>query len=186
MKAVLFALAAACCLSTAPASAAQWTVDSAKSHLGFTVNWSNEPFSGTFTAWKADIAFDPADLAHSKASVSINLGSEKSQEAEFDDGLKGALGFQVSKFPTAVFETQTITHKDGDNYVAAGTLSLHGVTKPIMLPFTLTIEGGRAHMVGTATVVRTDFGIGTGMWAPPTPVAHEVKVNIDLVAVRSP
>ena len=32
----------------------------------------------TFKVWNADIDFDPADLTHAKASVTIDLGSEVS------------------------------------------------------------------------------------------------------------
>ncbi len=101
----------------APAYAAHWNVDYAKSALGFSVVWDKEPFSGAFQSWKADIDFDPADLAHARADVSIDPGSEKSDEPDFDDGLKGALGFQVKDFATARFTAAHFTHKSGDAYV---------------------------------------------------------------------
>ena len=181
----IIAMVAATVVTAAPACAANWTVDYVKSKLGFTAIWSKEPFSASFKSWKADIAFDPADLAHAHADVTVQLGSEASDEPDFDDGLKGALGFQTSQFPTAHFVTAGFAHKAGNDYVATGRLSLKGVTKDVTLPFTLTIQGNQAHMKGSAVVVRTDYGVGTGMWAPPTPVAHEVTVNIDIVATKS-
>ncbi|MGB8366468.1 MAG: YceI family protein [Rhizomicrobium sp.] len=171
-------------LTAVPGTAAHWNVDTAKSRLGFTVQWSKEPFSAAFKSWKADIDFDPADLAHAHAAVTIDLASEASDEPDFDDGLKGAQGFQVSRYPTARFVTSGFTHKTGDNYVATGRLSIRGVTKDVTLPFTLTLEGSHAHVKGTAIVVRTDFGVGAGMWSAPFPVAHEVTVTIDLYATR--
>jgi polyisoprenoid-binding protein YceI len=184
MKLLAFVTSAAM-LAAAPAWAAHWTVDAVKSKLGFTVMWSDEPFSASFKSWTASIDFDPADLAHARADVTVNLGGEVSDEADFDDGLKGAQGFQISQFPTARFVTTGFTHKSGNDYVATGKLSLTGVTKEITLPFTLTIQGATAHMKGTAEVVRTDFGVGLGQWAEPSPVAHNVTVTIDLVATRS-
>lgn len=181
---IVFPVAATLLIAT-PACAAHWTVDYAHSKLGFTVLWSNEPFSAAFKSWKADVDFDPQDLAHARADVSVQLGSEASDEAEFDDGLKGALGFQVSQFPTAHFVTAGFTHKTGDAYVATARLSIRGVTKDVTLPFTLTIEGNRAHMKGTATVIRTDYGVGQGTWSAPNPVAHEVTVTVDLTATRN-
>ena len=176
---------AATLLAGASASAANWSVDYGKSKLGFTAIWSNEPFSAGFKTWKAAIAFDPADLPHAHADVTVDLGSEASDEPEFDDGLSGPLGFQTSKFPAAHFVTTGFTHKAGNDYVATGKLSLKGVTKDITLPFTLTLQGNQAHMKGTAVVIRTDYGIGTGTWAAPSPVAHEVTVTIDIVATKS-
>lgn len=173
-------------LAVTSASAAHWTVDRSKSTLGFTVSWSGEPFSGSFKTWTADIDFDPADLAHSKASVTIDVTSEISSESEMDDGLKGAQGFQVVQFPKAQFATDNITHKSGNDYVTNGHLTLRGINKPVVLPFKLTINGNTAHMQGTAQVVRTDFGVGQGQWASGDPVAQQVKVTVDLTATRIP
>lgn len=169
----------------APAAATQWRVDHAKSHLGFTAQWSNEPFSGEFKRWEAEIEFDPADLAHSHAAVTVDLASELSGEAQFDQGLKGAMGFQVSKFPQAKFVATGIAAHGGNRYVAQGTLSLRGVDKTVTLPFSLTLSGDTAHMTGKAVVMRTDFGVGQGMWAAPDPVAHAVTVTVDLTATKT-
>jgi polyisoprenoid-binding protein YceI len=184
MKFIPALAATAAILAATPVFAASWNVDTAKSKLGFTVLWSNEPFSASFRKWKADVAFDPADLAHAHADVTVDLASEASDETDFDEGLKGALGFQVSQFPAAHFVTTGFTHKSGNDYVATGKLSLKGVTRDVTLPFTLTIQGNQAHMKGTATVVRTDYGVGQGMWTAPSPVAHEVTVTIDLFATK--
>jgi polyisoprenoid-binding protein YceI len=171
--------------AAAPASAAQhWTVTPAKSKLGFSVSWSAQPFVGVFRSWKADIDFDPADLPHSHALITIDLGSETSSDPETDDGIKGAEGFAVSQFPSATFRTTSFTHKSGNQYVAAGTLSIKGVSRAIALPFTLTLSGNTAHVAGKAQVIRTDFEVGTGEWAKPDPVAREVTVNVDLTATK--
>jgi polyisoprenoid-binding protein YceI len=172
-------------LLTTPASAAHWTVDATKSKLGFNVMWSNEPFAGTFRSWKADIEFDSGEPQLAHVAVAVDLASEASDEADFDDGLKGAQGFQISQFPVARFVTTTFAHEIGTEYVATGNLTLKGVTRQVVLPFSLTINGNTAHMKGTAHVMRTDFGVGLGTWAAPSPVAHDVTVTIDLVATRS-
>ena len=78
---ILTAIAAAATLfAAASAFAANWSVDTAKSKLGFTAMWSKEPFTAVFRTWKADIAFDPADLAHAHADVTVQLASEASDE----------------------------------------------------------------------------------------------------------
>lgn len=172
-------------VALAPASAAQWNVDYSKSRLGFAVQWSGQPFNATFKSWKANISFDPNDLAHANAIVTIDLGSETSIAPDNDDGLKGAEGFAISQFPTARFETTSFEAKSNENYVATGRLSLHGVTKQISLPFRLAIAGTSAHMVAKAVVLRTDFGLGKGEWASPTTIAHEVTITVDLTATKS-
>ncbi len=182
------ALAVLCLLllAASPAAAARWTVDPAKSRLGFSVQWSGEAFDARFKSWNATIDFDPANLAAAHAKVSIALDSEESGSADNDDGLKGAEGFSVTQFPTAVFETTGFKATGGNTYVATGRLNLHGVTKAITLPFTLTIAGNTAHMTGKAVVSRLDFGLGTsGEWAGETPIAHAVTITVDLTATKA-
>lgn len=171
----------------APAWAAPpyWTVDHAKSKLGFAVQWSGEPFAANFKTWNADIAFDPNDLSHSKANVTIALSSEGSDFPDNDEGLKGPQGFDTSKFPSAKFATTKIAHGPGNSYTALGTLNLHGVTKPVTLQFNLTFSGNTARMVGKAQLARPDFGLAAGAFASETPIAHAVTVNIDLTATKS-
>jgi polyisoprenoid-binding protein YceI len=174
-------------LAASPAAAAHWNVDAAKSRLGFTVGWAGQPFNATFKSWKANVDFDPNDLAHSSADVTIDVASEASGDAETDDGVKGAQGFQASQFATARFQTVSIAHKSGNDYVAQAKLTIRGVTKPVALPFTLTIAGNSAHMTGTAQVSRMDFGVGQGGdFSKPAPVAYQVTVKVDLTATKAP
>lgn len=182
------ALFVAALLAATPALAApHWTVDAAKSRLGFAVSWSGKPFEGTFKSWKANIRFDPADLAHSAAEVTIDVASETSGDDEIDDGIKGAQGFQTSQFAVARFATTSIAHKSGNDYVANAKLTLRGVTRTVTLPFTLTFAGNGAHMVGSAQLSRMDFGVGQGGdFSKPAPVAYQVTVNVDLTATKAP
>src|SRR5207302_1375556 len=99
MKSVPRLLLASLVFLASPSYAAHWTVDRAKSRLGFTVQWSGEPFQATFKSWTADITFDPADLAHAHITAAIDLGSEASDTPDNDDGLKGPEGFSVAQFP---------------------------------------------------------------------------------------
>jgi polyisoprenoid-binding protein YceI len=182
---LLPALVALACAISAPAFAAHWNVDYTKSRLGFTAQWSGEAFSGTFKRWNADIDFDPADLAHAHVSVTIDLASEASDEPDFDSGLKGAQGFDTLRFPTARFVTKSFTAKSPTSYVTEAVLTIRGISRDITLPFAMTISGRTAHANGTTHVMRTDFGVGQGEWAQPTPVSHDVTVTIDLTATRA-
>ena len=184
MKYPTYGVFVAVALSASPASAAHWNVDYAKSRLGFAVAWSGERFSAQFQRWNADIDFDPGDLAHARVAVTVNLASEASDEPDFDSGLQGAEGFEISRFPTARFVTKNIVSKSVNSYIADGTLTLRGTSRDITLPFALTLSGNTAHMTGSAHVLRTDFGVGQGEWAAPTPVSRDVTVNIDLTATK--
>lgn len=169
-----------------PALAAHWNVDPAKSKLGFGVQWSGQPFGATFKKWNANIDFDPNDLAHAHVVATIDLSSEMSDSPDNDDGVQGAEGFQVSQFPTAKFETTSFTHGSGNQYAAKGFLTIRGVKKPVTLNFQLQITGDKAHMSGTANVMRLDWGLGnTAEWSGDKPVSHKVGIFVDLNATKA-
>jgi len=169
----------------APAHAAQWTIDKAKSHLGFSVQWQDHPLRGEFKSWDAKIDFDPADVEHAHAIVNVDVGSLVTGTDEIDQGVKGQQGFDATNYSTATFETTWFRATGNNHYDARGNLTLHGITRGVTLPFKLDITGDTAHMTGTAAVTRTDFRVGMGQWAGENPVAHLVTVIIDLTARKT-
>lgn len=189
MKKIIIAVAALITM-TIGAGAANWTVDHARSKLSFEGKWSGEAFRAVFQKWDANIQFDLANLPGSKATVTIDLASVKAEEDDLTSGIKGPMGFAVSMFPQATFVTTSIKSAGGNNYVASGTLTIHGVGKAIQLPFTLIINGNSAHMTGAVTVMRTDYKVGVGSsmgmdWGSENPVAHAIQIKVDLTATKS-
>jgi polyisoprenoid-binding protein YceI len=185
MKQLVWVALAGALIAT-PALAAHWNVDTASSKLGFGVQWSGQPFGATFKKWNANIDFDPNDLAHAHATATIDLSSEMSDSPDNDDGVQGAQGFQVSQFPTAKFEATNFTHGSGDHYAAKGYLTIRGVKKPVTLNFQLQITGDKAHVSGTADVMRLDWGLGSGAeWSGDKPVSHRVGIFVDLNATKA-
>lgn len=101
-----------------------------------------------------------------------------------DGDLKSASFFDVAQFPTATFLSTTIA-KSGGTLKVSGNLTLHGVTKPVVLE----VEGPTGPVPGmdkkphsgfsaTTTISRTAFGIATKY--PAAVVGDEVKLTIDL------
>ncbi|WP_297297460.1 YceI family protein [uncultured Methylovirgula sp.] len=184
----IFAAMFVATLAMARASAADapnWTVDLAKSKLGFSGTQTGEPFTGSFTRYDARIAFDPAHLEASHLTVTVDLASATTGDTQRDTALPGDDWFDIAHFPQASFVSDTVRKKPDGTYQATGRLTLRGITHPLTLPFTLDIKGGSAHAKGHAALIRTAFGIGQGQWATGDYVALEVGVDIDLVATRS-
>ncbi len=182
-------LAAALLSLAAPAFAASpptWIVDKGASRLTFSSTFSGEDFVGTFRRWDAQIQFDPADLADSKAAVSIDMGSASTGEESRDDALPTADWFSVDLFPKASFVTRQIKFLGGDKYEADGDLTIRDTTKPVVLPFTLTITGDQAKMAGHLTIDRTTFGVGQGQFGSGDSVPLEVGIDVSIQARRAP
>jgi polyisoprenoid-binding protein YceI len=170
---------------TVAAPPPQWTVDPGKSTLGFSGTQTGARFTGRFSRYKAAIAFDPDHLEASRIAVAVDLGSSATGDTQRDTALPGKDWFDVAQFPVARFVTTAIQRKSGNAYVATGKLTLHGVTRPVVLPFTLTISGDTAHARGHVQLLRNAFGVGQGVWSSGQWVALEVGVDIDIVATRA-
>lgn len=178
-----------------PAMSADWTVDPARSTLSFEVAAQGTPFTTVFKEWSAKISFDPADLSTANATVTINLVSADSGSRERDGMMASKSWFDAAgasfSAPAgvpagqAVFQT-TAFRKTGDtSYEADGMLSMRDASKAITLPFTLVITGNEAHMTGSVTINRTEWGVGQGQYAGDDPVGTDVKINVDLTATSN-
>ncbi len=179
--AALLAIAAAAPALAQPPS---WTVDKAKSSVGFSGSYTGMEFKGTFEQWDAVIAFDPADLPNSTAKVTFSTASAKTGDATKDEALGQEEWLNPAKFPSATFTSTQITSSGGNKYVAKGTLTLKGKALPVDLPFTLTIAGNNATMKGTATVDRLAYEIGTESDSSGTFVSKDIAIAVELVAAR--
>jgi cytochrome b561/polyisoprenoid-binding protein YceI len=179
---------AAAPVPVAPAPAADtapvhWKV-APNSTLGFSTTWGGEPVQGRFDRWTADILFSPDALDRSKVSVSIDMGSAKTGDAQRDASLPATDWFDAATHPKAVFTATKFEKTGPDHYLAHGTLSLRGVSKPQSLPFTLRITGDKARVSGTASLDRTAFGVGQGEFAATDQIPGKVAVRVDLQATR--
>jgi polyisoprenoid-binding protein YceI len=157
-------------------------VDFAISHLGIST------VHGRFGNVNANLHLNDADITKSSVQVTIGVDTVNTGVDGRDNDLKGAGYFDVANFPTATF-TSTGVSKNGNDLTVQGNLTLHGVTKPVVL----TVEGltgpvtdqqGKVHrgFSATTTINRTDFGIGAKV--PAAMVGGEVKLTIELDVVK--
>lgn len=163
------------------APAPGWAVDPS-SKLGFRGVIGGEAFNGTFRRWSAQIAFDPKNLAGSRAVVSVDVASAVTGDADRDTALPSADWFDAAKFPKATFATRSFRDLGGGKYQALGDLTLRGVSRPVALDFTLQISGDKAVMSGQTVLDRTAFGVGQGQWKAGDTLKPQVSVVVALTA----
>jgi len=176
---------------TTPAAAAEathWSMIHEKSSITFRPKQMGTEFKGTFGVFSAAIAFDPDNLAGSKASIDVQLGTAHTGAPDRDQNLKGKDWFDVAQFPDAKFETKSFQKTGADTYVAEGTLTIKNISLPVTLPFKFAVvqdgKGGETATVdGTVTLDRSKFQIGTGQWVDTSIIANEVPVDIHVVAL---
>jgi polyisoprenoid-binding protein YceI len=177
-------LAVLCLVSAGPAGAATWTIDPTQSSLGFEGVQTGSPFQGKFDKFTAQIEFDRSkpDVGH--VLVLIDIASAHTGDTQRDESLPQRDWFDVKSHPQARFEATRFRAKGGDNYEATGRLTIRGMSRDCVLPFTLDISGDEAHAKGRVQILRTDFGVGQGPWTSGQWVALQVGIDFDLTAKR--
>ncbi len=182
-------LACAAALLAAPglalAAPSLWAVDKPASKLSFSSSVSGAPFTGSFRSWDAVIHFDPNDLVHSDVTATIDVGSAVTGDKDRDAELPDQDFFWSSHFPKATFVARGFRMVGPGRYVAPGTLTLRGVSRPLTLPFSLAITGPSAKMNAEVALDRLAFGVGQGEWKATDTVPAQVKVDISLSAHRT-
>lgn len=178
---VLAAVLSASAATAQAAPPATWIVDKPASSIRFTSSFNGTAFGGGFSRWNADIRFDPANLAASSVSVTIDVASAATGDSDRDQALPTDAFFAVSKFPRATYAAHAFKAMGGGRYQAFGALTLRGVTKPLVVPFSLAITGTQAKMTATLTINRLAFGVGQDRWRKtdvlPAAVGLQIAVN---------
>jgi polyisoprenoid-binding protein YceI len=130
-------------------------------HLGFSVQ------SGKWYV-KGFVLLDKEQPQNSKVEATIDLSKLITGIPELDEHLKGKLFFDVAKYPQATFLSNKVDVLSKTAARVTGTLSLHGISKPVTLMVTLNKAGMNpitnkmtVGFTATTTLKRSDFGINT-------------------------
>ena len=160
----------------------QWSIVKEDSRLGFEATEYGQSFNGTFD-FGGRIVFDPGQLDHSLADISIDIASIKTGSDDRDAQAKSDEWFDVKSFPVAHFVTEKFESSGANQYTVSGKLTIRDVTLPVSFPFTLMIEDKddderEANMTAELTLNRLDFGVGSGQWKNTETIGNPVKLSI--------
>ncbi len=173
-------IAAAPAETAVAAGTGNWQVT--EGTLGFAINQMGSEIKGNFAIWNADITFDEVAVDNSHGTVTVTIDIASLTLGSVTDQAKGPDFFDAATHPTATFTANIMPAATG--YLADGTLNLRGVTAPLQLPFTLTIDGDTATMSGTTVIDRRAFGMGASYGDEAT-VGFNATVTANLTATRN-
>jgi polyisoprenoid-binding protein YceI len=185
---------AALALLAAPAlaGAATWTIDPAHSTIAFSVrHMMVSNVRGTFSTFSGTVTGDPASPANAVIEATIEATSIDTKESKRDAHLRGPDFLDAAKFPNITFKSTKIEPAGDGKFKVTGDLTLHGVTKPVVLD----VEGPsasikdpygntRAGASATTKIDRKDFGItwSKNMDGGGLVVGDEISITIDVEA----
>lgn len=188
MRKILGLLLAVLSVCGSALAADEFKIDPVHSSVNFSVtHMSVSTVNGRFTDFEGKIIFDDKDTTKSSVSVKIKAGSINTDNSSRDGDLKSAKYFDVEKFPELTFQSKSV-EKKGDSYVAHGTLTIHGVSKDIDLPFELKgpVDSKNGKIMGAhagVTINRQDFGITN---APAAMIGNDIKIDLNVEAHSAP
>lgn len=153
--------------SPADVKAGTYAVEPAHTQVTFSVaHMGISPFAGTFSGASGSMTLDPKNLAATKLNVTIPIASVQTTSSKLSEELVSADWLDAAKFPTATFVATSVTPRGPDAAAIAGTLTLHGVSKPvtIMARFFGAAQNPMSKkdsigFLARAMIKRSDFGV---------------------------
>jgi polyisoprenoid-binding protein YceI len=167
-----------------------YKIDPAHTSVGFSVRHMGvSNVKGHFDEFVGSLVLDQGTIQVANATIqvkSVNTGIQKR-----DNHLRTADFFEAAKYPEITFKTKRV-EKNGDQTILIGDFTMHGVTKELRLP--VTVSGpvkdpqgnSRIGLEAKATVNRKDYGMKFNaiMETGGLMVGDEVTIEINAEAVK--
>jgi polyisoprenoid-binding protein YceI len=173
---------------------ATWNIDTAHSTIQFTVrHMVIAKVRGSFRKYSGTVSLDEQDSTASSVSVLIDASSIDTNVEQRDNHLRSADFFDVEKFPAINFQSTKVEKSSGDGLRVTGNLTLHGVTREVVLEAEQL--GIRKDPSGNATVAfeaktsidRRDFGLkwNQALETGGVLVGEKVEISLEIEAVKA-
>jgi polyisoprenoid-binding protein YceI len=189
MKKLFIAAAIATSLISPLASAADYVIDDKGAHASINFKIKHLGYSwltGRFDTFGGKFSYDKANVSASKIEVKIDTSSINSNHAERDKHLKSGDFLEVDKFSNASFVSSSVVDKGNDKLEIKGTLTLHGVSKEIVIEANKIGEGDdpwggyRVGFSGTTKIGLKDFAIKMDLG----PASSHVELDLHIEGIK--
>jgi len=156
-------------------AAADWKIAT-----GYSIGFSGGgDVGGAFKDFAGTVVFDEANPGAGKFNVTIQVASINTGNGLQNKHARSDEWFDAAKYPTIKYTSQKIV-KTGSGYQVTGDLEMHGIKKPVAIPFTFKKTAAGGMFAGAFTVNRNDFKIGK----PGGDVDDNIKVEISVPVTK--
>ncbi|MGX9221581.1 YceI family protein [Massilia varians] len=169
-------------LGSAVAIAAPLKTDPAKSSVTATFKQMGVPVEAKFKQFAAQIDYDAAKPAASKASVEIQTASLDLGDPDYNKEVAKKEWFNTAQFPKASFVSTAIAPAGAGKLNVSGKLTIKGRSANVSFPLSVKAEGGKQVFEGQLPIKRLAFNIGEGEWKDTSMVADEVVIKFRVTA----
>ncbi len=172
-------------LATGPAWAAQtrYALDPQGSTVGFAWDFGADEIKGNMPVAQADLALDFANLPNSTVTVAVDVTGAEAGFPFASQAMKGPRVLDAGQYPHITFVSSAI-RRDGDGARIDGSITVRGVTRPMVLAAHLyRAEGSATADLSRLTVILTGAlsraAFGADGWSDLA--GDEVRLNIRAV-----
>ncbi len=180
-KSLLAVAFAVTLLSFIKIQSSNWILDTMHSNLRFSVtSLQISEIEGSFKMTESTITAQKEDFSDAIVSMKSDANTIDTENSERDTHLKSADFFDAAKYPTISFKSSRFEKTSENRYKVTGALSLHGITKEIVLEAVAkygTHPVSKKTLAGfkvTGVIRRSDFGIAPSM--PAAMLNDEVEI----------
>ena len=176
--------------AAAPGTVTTWKIDPAHSAAEFKVrHMMISNVKGKFSGLSGVLKLDETDYTHATVEASIPVSSVNTGDEKRDGHLQSADFFDAEKFPAMTFKSTNIDSAGGGDYEVTGDLTIHGVTKSIVLkvedvsqPSKDPWGNHRLGLSGSTKINRKDFGLtyNSALETGGVLVGEEVTITLDV------
>src|ERR1700730_13134433 len=188
-------LAAAMCLPAA-ARTVTYQIDPRHSAAGFSVtHLMISTVRGEFHGLNGTVLLDDKDITKSSVDVTLDATTVDTREPDRDKDLRSPNFFDVAQYPTITFKSTKVEKNGADKLKITGDLTLHGVTKQVVLDATVPKAPikdpwglQRTAVSATTKINRQDFGVkwNKALDGGGVVVSDEVNINLDVEMIVPP
>ena len=145
--------------SATPAQAGTKYVFTPASQVNFIGSKVTGSHSGGFKAFTGYFTIKDGAPVGNDHKVAIDMKSTFADAEKLTGHLKSPDFFDVEKFPQATFDVTGFKKDSATAYTVSGNFTLHGITKNIRFPATVSQSGDTVKIDSKFDIKRKDFGI---------------------------
>jgi polyisoprenoid-binding protein YceI len=173
--------------------AAPMTYEIDPTHTFVILTRGNYGFSNPIVVAVVDagrLTFDDRDPSKSSVQVTVPISRIETFVPELNLEFQSPMFFDAQRFPTATYKSTAVRPLGAGRYQITGNLTVHGITKPVVLTASLNKKGENPRTNSQAigfdavgTLRRSDFGMDFNV--PDVSDEISMKITVQADAVRT-
>jgi polyisoprenoid-binding protein YceI len=170
--------------SPATARGQKYLITPQNSKIEFTASKVTGSHNGSFGDFSGEVDFNGTP-EQSQVNIKIKSESITTDTPDLTKHLKTADFFDVAKYPEATFVSTAIKAggEKGASHTVTGNLTMHGVTKSVTFPATITVTPDAATVESTFSINRKDFNLNYP-GAPDNAIRDNVVLTLHVRATK--